>query len=398
MKQLYYDLNKQSWYHNSPNVEENVSLGKYYSVPYKDTHPTDYQPFSFLFDDNKAGPLIGILASPKQEGFIGNIGLFKRIQRSLHQTGGISVVFTPDKLTENGINGYCYLPTHNHWIKMNAPLPDLIYNRLYSYEDEEKHLEHVQNLADLYHIPLFNPQFFDKWELYLQLKSHEELAAHLPHTALLTEEALEEFLFNYPAVYVKKRKSTKGNGVSLIVRNGYTFLLKTTSTKTILFPTIKKLAQYFNKEGTLPSYIVQEAIPTIPFDGKKFDYRILAHLKQKHFVVTGIGVRVAHTQQVTTHVPAGGVIANVDDLPHSIDLTKIERLIKQCGKQLLTFYDALGEFSADLGVTQDGNYYLFELNAKPMDFDEPTIKKASIDRLTNLFYEQTMNQIKDFTH
>lgn len=397
MKQLYYDLTKQVWYHNFMDIQENLSLGKYFTIPYKETHPNSFQPFPFLITDNKAGPLVGIIASPKQEGFIGNIRLFKRIQRALHQTGGNSIVFTPNQLTENGITGFCYLPTHDHWIKMTAPLPDIIYNRLYTYADEEQHLESVQNIADLYHIPLFNSRFFDKWELYLQLKSDKSLSPHLPQTALLSEESLEEFLFKYPAIYVKKRKSKKGNGVSLIMRNGYSYLLKTTATKTILFPNIKKLAHYFKKEGPMNAFIVQEAIPTLPFEGKKFDYRILAHEKQQHFEVTGIGVRVANTQQVTTHVPAGGFVASIDDLPHSIDLPKIEHLIKQCGKQLRSFYDEIGEFSADIGVTPDGHYYLFELNAKPMDFDEPLIKKAATDRLIDFIYAKTTYKIKDFS-
>ncbi|WP_223700823.1 YheC/YheD family endospore coat-associated protein [Sutcliffiella deserti] len=389
MKQLYYDLKKNSWYHTYASIEEQISLGRYFIVPYKDYHAKDYLSFPYFLHENKAGPLIGILASPKKEGFIGNIGLFKRIQKALHQTGGNSIVFTPNQLSDNGVSGFCYLPNHDHWIKMEAPLPDIIYNRLYTFEDEDKYLEPIQNIASLYQIPVLNPCFFDKWELYLQLRNHEKLTSHLPDTALLNEEVLEEFLTKYNTVYVKKRKSNKGNGIAFIRRNGHTFLLKTTSTKTLLFPNINKLTQYFKKQGPLFSFIVQEAISTVPLHGKKFDYRILSHRKNNRFSITGVGVRVANTQQVTTHVPSGGAIASLEDTPIPLDTSKLEQMIKQCGIQLQSFYETIGEFSADIGVTNEGNYYIFELNAKPMDFDEPSIKRTSTKALIELFYEMT---------
>lgn len=395
MKQIYYDLNEKSWYHTYQGKEK-IYLGKYFSVPYRDTHSEEYQSFPFHMEDSKAGPLVGILASPKKEGFVGNIGLFKRLQLTLAKKGGNSIVFTPQQLTDDGMEGFCFLPAHRNWIKIKAPLPDIIYNRLYSIEDEENHLEQVKNLADLYQIPIFNPRFFDKWELYLQLKSHEDLVDHLPRTELLSEKTLEEMLVIFGAVYIKKRKSKKGIGLSYIYTNGHSFILKTTSAKTYLFPSIKKLIQYFLKDDKMQSYIVQEAISTLLFEGKKFDYRILAHAKDREFTITGIGVRVANTQQVTTHVPAGGRIATLEELPIELNLPAVSNLINQSGKHLSTFYDNLSEFTADIGVTEEGKYYLYELNAKPMDFDEPAIKEASTEKLTDLFMEKT-NKIKDYS-
>lgn len=397
MKQLFYDLYGESWYHLNQGKEK-IFLGKYFTVPYRESHPKSYQSFYFHIDECKAGPLVGILASPNKEGFIGNIGLFKRLQLSLARKGGNSIVFTPDQLSEDGMEGFCFLPAHRNWIKMKAPLPDIIYNRLYSHEDEADQLEQVQNLADLYRIPIFNPSFFDKWELYLQLKSHEEIGRHLPRTALLSEGNLAEFLTKYGAVYIKKRKSKKGIGLAYIYSNGHSYILKTTSAKTFLFPSIIKVVQYFGNTESLHSYIVQEAIATLPYEGKKFDYRILAHAKGLSigFDVTGIGVRVANTQQVTTHVPSGGSIVSLEDLPFELDVPSVRNLINLCGKHLSTFYENLGEFSADIGMTPEGKLFLFELNAKPMDFDEPAIKEASTEKLTDLFIEKA-NKIKDFS-
>jgi hypothetical protein len=37
--------------------------------------------------------------------------------------------------------------------------------------------------------------------------------------------------------------------------------------------------------------------------------------------------------------------------------------------------------SMDLGVDQEGGIWFFEANAKPMKFDEPDIRKRSLDRI-----------------
>jgi hypothetical protein len=388
MKELYYELDSQTWYQNF-DEEEKVTFGKYYSVPYKKEHSSKHINLPFLLKDSKAGPLVAILASPKQEGFVGNVGLFKRIQKSLQQHGGLSVVVTPKNLTENGVDGFCYLPQHNHWIKMRTPLPDIIYNRLSRYEDERRFLDQTEKLASLYHIPVFNPHFFDKWELHLQLQDNEKLIQHLPKTALLSEDTLGEYLSTYPAVYIKKRKSKKGKGIYLIIRNGNTYLMRTTSPSTVLFPSLGKLARFLQKEEALDSYIIQEAISTLPMKGKKFDYRILAHANHNRFTITGVGVRLAKKQQVTTHVPAGGAIVSTDELPVTTDHETMNLLINHCGKQLNAFYDEIGEFSADVGVTREGKLYIFELNAKPMDFDEPPIKQQAAENITRVFYERT---------
>jgi hypothetical protein len=42
---------------------------------------------------------------------------------------------------------------------------------------------------------------------------------------------------------------------------------------------------------------------------------------------------------------------------------------------------SLAEMSMDLGVDQEGGIWFFEANAKPMKFDEPDIRRRSLDRI-----------------
>jgi hypothetical protein len=41
----------------------------------------------------------------------------------------------------------------------------------------------------------------------------------------------------------------------------------------------------------------------------------------------------------------------------------------------------LGEMSMDLGVDENGGLWFFEANSRPMKFDEPAIRKLSLERI-----------------
>lgn len=41
----------------------------------------------------------------------------------------------------------------------------------------------------------------------------------------------------------------------------------------------------------------------------------------------------------------------------------------------------LGEMSMDLGVDEEGGLWFFEANSRPMKFDEPAIRKLSLERI-----------------
>ncbi|MCC5399972.1 hypothetical protein LMQ13_13720, partial [Staphylococcus aureus] len=69
-----------------------------------------------------------------------------------------------------------------------------------------------------------------------------------------------------------------------------------------------------------------------------------------------------------------------------------------CGEVLTKKYGFIGEFSIDACVDKEGNYYLFEVNAKPMLFDEVEIEEKRCQQLVKLFYTQTNFPSKNKTN
>ena len=64
-------------------------------------------------------------------------------------------------------------------------------------------------------------------------------------------------------------------------------------------------------------------------------------------------------------------------------------MAEQTGKALSEQFGYFGEFSIDAGISQSGNYYIYEVNSKPMSFDENEIEERKISQLCRLFFQLT---------
>ncbi|MDI4671622.1 hypothetical protein MKZ47_21450, partial [Pseudoalteromonas shioyasakiensis] len=95
----------------------------------------------------------------------------------------------------------------------------------------------------------------------------------------------------------------------------------------------------------------------------------------------------ADVESVTTHVFHGGTILPYKEVKERIDEAALERLIALSGARLGERFGFVGEFSADIGVGSEQQLYIYEINAKPMVFDEPEIEARRLERLNQLFAE-----------
>ena len=84
----------------------------------------------------------------------------------------------------------------------------------------------------------------------------------------------------------------------------------------------------------------------------------------------GIGVRMSQRQEVTTHVPTGGKDHFFEGSGDAQTKKEISRIVQRCGEELAKSFGYVGEFSIDLAPREQGGFVLFEINSKPMSFDE----------------------------
>lgn len=387
---ISYHLEKKQWYHHEANTAAILTMGMdKQPVPFMSLSE-DPQELSFNLKTKgrNAGPIIGILSSLTNNGKLaGNIRLFTDLQVELTKKGGLSIVFTPESITDTGITGYIYSPGRQKWFRVSAPLPHLVYNRVpFRKAEASSNFKAAVRKIKKNSIPFFNPAFINKFELYTILNKDPFFDKMLPETILINVAAqLQDFLERHKRVYLKPVNGAKGIGI---------YRLSLGQEQNILAESIKDMQHYPNfmdyweMQGEMllkRSYIAQPEVSADKINNQRYDFRVLSICGKSGYQVSGIGIRQATKQDLTTHVPAGGKIIPFDGIlaeQHERNLSLISQNAGTILSEQLGFY---GEFSMDIGLTDTGNYVVYEINSKPMSFDEASIENTRVLHLVDLF-------------
>lgn len=356
-----------------------------------------------------AGPLLGIMTVRRGLGFKGNKKNFIDIMQTAKQLGALVYVFSVEDIHwENGTTvAYLYHENQKSWMRIaDFPLPNVVYNRIPYREDEEKDYvqKAIRRLRAIPHLHLYNNHFFNKWDLYEYLNRNPKVANYIPETKKLQSyKEFSEMLNKHSLLYLKPISGKAGKGIMTVetvngdyvlkVRNGNALIAKSFTTPAQLWSQIKQKAN--------ANYVVQQGIPLPTFEGRPFDIRVLVQKDDTgNWKLSGVGIRVAGKGGITTHVPRGGSIASPQEvLKGSMGESEYEKFMIRLNKSVLDLaasleerFHSLGEASMDIGLSKDGKLWFFEANAKPMKFDEPHIRKTSLERII-----QYSQYLSDFT-
>ncbi|RIW30916.1 YheC/YheD family protein [Bacillus salacetis] len=384
---IYYQPQKKIFFHSDPSLQS-LMFGRNSYILYREDEPYKHG-FNVSAVNNACGPVIGILTANEKGSYLGNFPLFQELQKVITTRGGISFVFSLSDIGGERIEGLCFNEEKNTWISCKFPIPHFIYNRVPSpsMEKTEEFTGFLQWVEEK-QIHFFNPHFFNKWEIYQCLSENESLKPHLPETKLLqSKEALENDLRTKQKIYIKPVLSSKGKGIRLLEQSEDGQIVCKSTKKIERFLRYDRLMLRYPEWYETDQYIYQEAIPCQKLNNHRYDLRVLVHFTGTSFLVTGIGIRVSERQEVTTHVPQGGKILPFHFVETEELLEKIEALAEECGKQLTASFGLIGEFSMDLGLREsDGLLVVFEINSKPMKFDEEEIEEKRLGCLADSFF------------
>lgn len=346
-------------------------------------------------------PLIGILTSDGNRIFRGNHDNFKDLIQMGRKAGVLICVLTPRSFVpkQQMVQGYILRTNDGYrtrWSKVWLPLPTVIYNRIPNRVVEKRRAEQTILLRLQKHpdVHLFNHNFFNKWDLYQKLYSNEDWRYMVPITKPFEKpETLGIMLDQYPIVFAKPIDGKAGIGLMKIRKKDKQFLLTYQNQQGQKHVSVKNMEQLWllMKQYTQKKeYILQQGISLAQYQQRPCDFRVLIQKDaQGTWQITGVGVRVAGKNAISTHVPMGGKIANVHQVLKQLfpqNHTYLYKKLKQKAKGIAHFIeqsqnDQLGEMSMDIGIESNGRMWFFEANAKPMKFDEPEIRKLSLQRI-----------------
>lgn len=348
-------------------------------------------------------PVIAILTiDDSKEQFRGNRDNFADIMKTGKDLGYVVyIVTTKDlKLKAKRVLGYNYITESDEWKQELFPLPQVIYNRIPLREDElQPAVRNKINEVLLHpHIQMYNPFFFNKRFLFEWLKKSRATRQFMPSTQKLsTPSHLSKMLNRHSYLFLKPESGKAGMGIMTIKHipaKTLRYRLKVQDKKGSLSyncSTINKLWTRVRKITGANPYIVQQGISLATFNHRPFDLRLLIQKNSKgRWDVTGVGARVAGESSITTHVPRGGRIDDPEKLLVSVfGIDQSKKIMGRVKNAALIVARQVergsgythGEMSMDLGVDANGGIWFFEANAKPMKFDEPHIRKRSLERI-----------------
>ncbi len=392
MIKLFYNVNKHQWYHREK--DKAYTWGAVDTPIHYVVTDTDDVTFKTVLHDKqmKLGPVVGILASSSKDApFTGNIKTFQRFINHVHCQQGFAFVFTKSGIEDDLVEGYTLHPVTQQWIKIRAPYPDFVYNRIPSPEDEDS-IEYEENMQWLkqYGIAFFNRSFLSKWETYLLLNQHFHLQPFLPETKRVTSpHVLRQMIKEHGAIILKPASRSKGSGVLKLEKGSNGKLQAFSNAGTESFEDV--LDFWKKRFDHTVMFIAQPFVERKKIDGRPYDYRILGQKGPDGWRVSGYGIRCAGKGKLTTHVPSGGTLLPASTAP--LNAERLTRLATIIGETLDNALGPICEFSIDLGIDEGNHGWIFEVNSKPMVFDEEPIQREWEKR----WFEQIL-AVTGFSH
>ncbi len=344
------------------------------------------------------GPLIAIFSADsvykRGRPFAGRSKFFSQIINYGQKNGAFVYVITPSGINPHTKTCTGHYINNKKWYKITTPLPDVIYNRVPSrvYEQRKK-VRWAKSYILTQNIPFFNRHFLNKGEINkIFRKTH--LAGMIPETVKWSgsPEQLKNCLDKHHMIYLKPAHSFAGHGILRIMQSQRGVVIQSRDEKKNSPHFFKRYRDAWKalRRYRKRAMLLQQGIDLAKYNDSIFDVRVLVQRNGKgEWQLIGMGCRVAGTGRITTHVPNGGSIAPVNQVLLTTFQQKaavISHNLKEMAMQVPAIienyygYD-FGIISMDIGIDKQGRLWLFEANAKPMEFDEVETQQRSLQSL-----------------
>lgn len=291
---------------------------------------------------------------------------------SIAQSKGVEILYFSPKdvnLKARRISGLLF--KNGRWKRVKAKIPKIIdvnANCL-------KHKEVIRHLRKHAHLTENGRNRISKLTLQEHLNEDPNYQNYtIPTKSCTSFSDIEEFLNEYSEVVLRPIRSKRADGVykiSKITLEKYILDYFNTSIEV----SYEELIEFCSNEILIKDYIVQKYIASKTPKGDSFDWRI-------HFEKTGHGnwriinnqIRIGLNQKITTNWNQGGGIIDTDTfmkLKYSDQAEMKLEQVKEFGLQAAAKLESLRKtklatLSIDLGIDNNGDIFIFEVNDAPI--------------------------------
>lgn len=271
--------------------------------------------------------------------------------------------FQPEDVdfTNKKIKGRFFV--NEKWQERETDFPDLIDNA----PSIGKYRDFYAEMTKF--VPMMCFRIGNKQKIQDILEKDGEFSHILINTEEVTNfDSFKLFLDKHQVIILKPSGGNMGRNIIKISNNNQEYKVETDERMEV----INQIKQWF-EENDFRGYIQQEYVHSLTKNNLPFDIRIhVRRGKNKNWNVVKVYPRIGINQNVTSNISQGGSISKlVGFLRHnyrdyeSIQI-KLNQFARDFPKYFQKFYnydlDALG---IDIGLDQDGNLKLFEVNTYP---------------------------------
>jgi glutathione synthase/RimK-type ligase-like ATP-grasp enzyme len=214
----------------------------------------------------------------------------------------------------------------------------------------------------------------DKWLKLRTLRSHPDIAVHVPDMRKYSERNLHAMLSEYRLVVIKPLKGTGGAGVVKIerlpdgrYRYHHNYRVATVSSFRTLVGRLRRIRGRRR-------YMVQQGIRLAQIRGRPVDYRVkMVKQPNGRWRITAVVARVARPGRFVTNLCRGGEMWRGSAALRRIFPARSAKLKKETmrgvartGTQLLEQrYPGIGSLGYDFGIDRKGSVWILEVNTRP---------------------------------
>jgi len=220
-----------------------------------------------------------------------------------------------------------------------------------------------------------------KWQVNELLSQDPQITPYLPHTEKLINSAtIKDWFEKYGELFLKPLGGSQGRNVVYIRKqldNPIRYYVKGRDANNQLFErnfthfqSLNKWLRAFMNER---AYVIQQYLELTTDSGEPFDIRSFIQKDRKGcWQLIGYAVRKGQPGSLTSNLHGGGIAEPLETFLYlhfsekaTLILNIIQSISMQIAKTLEQYHGPLVELGIDLGIDQDGQLWLLEVNSKP---------------------------------
>ncbi|MWC26973.1 YheC/YheD family endospore coat-associated protein [Paenibacillus sp. MMS18-CY102] len=312
--------------------------------------------------------------------------LCRQLAESGSQQGVRVIVIDPDSSRPSAGQIIGYQLSSGQWERTLCPMPDLIYDRSYAGNTDERLRcrSALRALIAQSGARLLNGDLPGKWRVYTALEQQPALRPLLPDTWLFQRgaELIRQLREQPSGLFLKPSAGMQGRGaIRMQVQSDDSITIDGRTRRgnlpfTLSFAATEQgeAVQWLERFISSATYLVQPYLSLNDQNGRPHDVRLLVQKDGSgRWQTTGAACRVGADGGVTSNLHGGGeAFAAQARLSQLYGERMADRLIARMEEAALLAAPAIerpfgrfAEFGFDFGITPAGKLWLLEANSKP---------------------------------